>query len=48
LATPNIAKLEMLTMLVKNINALSIRNLGKLKDLRIEREAIRRKIKLKK
>lgn len=38
----------MLTMLVKNVNVLSIRNLGKLQDLRIEREAIRRKIKLKK
>lgn len=35
-------------MLVKNVNALSIRNLGKLQDPRIEREAIRRKIKLKK
>jgi hypothetical protein len=48
LATPNIAKLEMLTMLVKNVNALSIWNLGKLQNLRIEREAIQRKIKLKK
>jgi hypothetical protein len=48
LPTPNIGKLEMLTMLVKNVNTLSIWNLGKLQNLRIEREAIQRKIKLKK
>ncbi len=38
----------MLTMLVKNVNALSIWNLGKLQNLRIESKAIQRKIKLKK